>query len=199
MLAVSATRCNVADADTSTELVATRGDYNSRQYVKQETRTSRFSGTSNSQSTTRSLVSAAGLLTVGNLISRLLGLVREQVIAALFGASADTSVFATALTVPTMVYDLLIGGAVSAALVPVFSNLAASEDDSDRLSRATTTTALVAGLVLVTTTALLILGAEPLARMLGAADGSQFDRTVRFIRLVLPAVVPLGLSAVFTG
>lgn len=62
---------------------------------------------------------------LGHVASRLLGLVREQTIAALFGTTAAASVFSAATRVPTMVYDLLIGGAITAALVPVFSEYAA--------------------------------------------------------------------------
>src|SRR5512146_3090419 len=103
------------------------------------------------------LLSAAALITVGNLTSRLLGLVREQVIAALFGASADTSVFATAITVPTMVYDLLIGGAVSAALVPVFSGLADDgSDGSTPLGKVVGTVLAYVAITLVAACALLV-------------------------------------------
>ena len=55
------------------------------------------------------------VLLLGNVLSRVLGLVREQTIAYLFGASAATDSFVAATQVPTMVYDLLLGGAVTAA------------------------------------------------------------------------------------
>lgn len=58
---------------------------------------------------------------LGNLLSRLLGLGREAVVVGLFGLTASTSAFLTAATVPTMVYDLLVGGAISAALIPVLA------------------------------------------------------------------------------
>lgn len=61
---------------------------------------------------------------LGNAASRVLGLGREAVVAGLFGVSASTSAFLTAATVPTMVYDLLVGGAISAALIPVLTDYA---------------------------------------------------------------------------
>ena len=72
----------------------------------------------------RRVATAASLVMVGNLASRVLGLVRDQTIAALFGASAHASIFGVISRVSTMVYDLLIGGALTAALVPVFSEYA---------------------------------------------------------------------------
>ncbi len=70
------------------------------------------------------LAHSAGILALGNLASRLLGLVREIVIAALFGASGAVSAFRVAAQVPTLLYDFLIGGMLSAALVPVLSDYA---------------------------------------------------------------------------
>lgn len=66
----------------------------------------------------------ASLLSFGAVASRLLGLIRDMVIAAYFGASGLVSAFAAASIVPTMLYDLLIGGMLSAALVPVLSDFA---------------------------------------------------------------------------
>ncbi len=72
----------------------------------------------------RGVVANAIRLTLGNIGSRVLGLVREQVVAALFGTTVAASVFSAASRVPTMVFDLLIGGALSSALVPVFAEVA---------------------------------------------------------------------------
>ena len=57
-------------------------------------------------------------------LCRLLGLAREIVIAALFGNTGATSAYRTAARLATVAYDLLISGAISAALVPVFSDYA---------------------------------------------------------------------------
>ena len=58
------------------------------------------------------------------MASRVLGLLREMVIAAYFGASGPVSAFTVASSVPKMLYDFLIGGMLSAALVPVLSDYA---------------------------------------------------------------------------
>src|SRR5215211_2325210 len=63
------------------------------------------------------IAGAAAIIFLGNVASRLLGLAREIVIAALFGNSGATSA-----------YDLLISGAISAALVPVFTDYARAGD-----------------------------------------------------------------------
>jgi putative peptidoglycan lipid II flippase len=70
------------------------------------------------------IAGAATVIALGNVSSRILGLVREMVIAYLFGATGLVSAFDVAARVPRMMFDLLIDGMVSSALVPVFSELA---------------------------------------------------------------------------
>ena len=70
------------------------------------------------------IAGAATVIALGNVASRILGLVREMVIAYLFGATGLVSAFDVAARVPRMMFDLLIDGMVSSALVPVFSELA---------------------------------------------------------------------------
>src|SRR6187431_369993 len=71
---------------------------------------------------------AALVLMAGTVLSRVLGLGRESTIAGLFGAEADVDAFTIANHVATIVYDLLIAGTVSAALVPVFTEYASDEE-----------------------------------------------------------------------
>ena len=66
---------------------------------------------------------ATGVLALGNVGSRILGLVREIVIANLFGASAAVEAFNVAILVPKNLYDLLIGGHVNGAIIPVLSEI----------------------------------------------------------------------------
>ncbi len=64
---------------------------------------------------------ATGVVSLGTMTSRILGVVREQVIAYLFGASAVTDAFVAAFRIPNLLRDLLAEGALSAAFVPTFT------------------------------------------------------------------------------
>jgi putative peptidoglycan lipid II flippase len=67
------------------------------------------------------LGAAAGPVTLATLASRVLGLVREQVIAALFGAGNAADAFNIAFRIPNLLRDLFAEGALSAAFVPTFT------------------------------------------------------------------------------
>ena len=144
--------------------------------------------------TTRRVATAAALVAAGNVLSRLLGFVREPVIAALFGASGATDAFEVATRVPQLVHELVIGGAVSGVLIPLFSEMAA---DDRRLAKTFSTLIASVGLALVGVTVVLVLLAEQLVA--AAAPGlpeATRDMAVIMTRITLPAVLFLGLSAV---
>src|SRR5829696_111641 len=78
---------------------------------------------------------AAGLAGAATLTSRILGLVREQVLAAMFGAGDEMDAYLVAFRVPNLVRDLFAEGAMSAAFVPTFTRhlTLRGKDDAWRL------------------------------------------------------------------
>ena len=144
--------------------------------------------------TTRRVATAAALVAAGNILSRLLGIVREPVIAALFGLSGATDAFEVATRLPQLVHELVIGGAVSGVLIPLFSEMAS---DERRLARTFSSLIASVGLALVGVTVVLVVLAEPLVA--AAAPGlpaATRAMAVVMTRITLPAVLFLGLSAV---
>jgi len=72
-------------------------------------------------STNRSLARSASIVSIATMGSRVLGLVREQVFAAFFGAGVANDAFNIAFRIPNMLRDLFAEGALSAAFVSTFS------------------------------------------------------------------------------
>ena len=148
---------------------------------------------------TEGIAKAAGILSLGNVASRALGLVRETVIADVFGASPWVSAFEVASRVPTIIYDLLIGGLLSAALVPVFSDYTSPEKRQELwriFSVVLSLTVVILGLIVF----LLELLAPVVTWVLGGGFDAQLQAvTTRMIRIILPAVLFFGLSGMVTG
>jgi putative peptidoglycan lipid II flippase len=142
---------------------------------------------------------AASIIALGNIASRLLGLVRVQIISHLFGASGLVSVFHVAAAVPMMIYDLLIGGMLSAALVPVFSQVAEREGRLALWAAFSRVASLVAVIL-----ASLVLFLEILAPQVAWLLGGGFDPELQqaladMIRIIAPATLFFGLSGVVTS
>jgi putative peptidoglycan lipid II flippase len=111
-----------------------------------------------SSSTVARSAASAGAAT---MTSRVLGVVREQVIAAYFGAGAATDAYNVAFRIPQLLRDLFAEGAMSAAFIPTFTRhlTVSGKDSAWRLGNH-----VINALIIVTAT-LVILGivfAEPL-------------------------------------
>ncbi|MDO8671536.1 MAG: murein biosynthesis integral membrane protein MurJ, partial [Dehalococcoidia bacterium] len=142
---------------------------------------------------------AALVIMLGNVISRLLGLVREQVIAGLFGASSQVDAFTAASRIPTTVYDLLIGGMISAALVPVFSDYAGKEREDDfwhLVSVVLNVAALVLALAMLV---LAVLAPQIMGLFAAGYEADVRELSIGLVRYMLPAAFFMGVSGVLTA
>ena len=153
-----------------------------------------------SPSTTR-LAKSAGIVGAATLTSRLLGLVRDQVLAYLFGAGNAMDAFNVAYRIPNLMRDLFAEGAMSAAFVPTFTR---------RLTQQGKTAAwqlgnqLINALVVVTSV-LVMLGitfTDPLTRLLAgdyAEVQGKLELTVRLTRIMLPFLTLVAVAAALMG
>lgn len=139
---------------------------------------------------------AASIIAIGNIASRVLGLVREMVKAQLFGAGAATDALTFALKIPLLIYDLTIGGLVNSALVPVFSSYPDGErPDLWRLFNTliTLTTLALSALLLVA-----VLFSTEITALIGSGLIEQ-ALAAQLLRITLPGVLFLSLSGVVSA
>ena len=143
------------------------------------------------------LLKAASTVSLLTLASRITGLVREQIMAAAFGASAVTDAFNVAFRIPKLLRRLFAEGAFSQAFVPL---LAASRerdgDDATRLLLDAVATVLT--WALVATVAVGVVGA-PLLVWAMAAGLAAFDEAVFMTRLMFPYIACMSLVALAAG
>jgi putative peptidoglycan lipid II flippase len=152
-----------------------------------------------SPSSGRGIARAATIVSLGNIASRIFGLVRDNRNAYFFGATGSMSAFEAASLVPKNIYELLVGGMVSAALVPVFSEYAADRDPEELWHLVS----IVLSLVVVVLGGFLLLAelASPLITRLlvGGFDAQLLALTTTLIRIITPAVIFFGLSGILTA
>ncbi len=138
----------------------------------------------------------AGVVALGTLLSRLLGLVRDQVIAAVF-VRAVTDAFFVAFTIPNVLRQLLAEGAVQNAVLPVLADVREREGDDGarRFFRAIRGLSL---LLLISISALGVAFAPALVELFAGGyhdEPGQFERTVLITRWVFPYIFFMGTAA----
>ncbi|WP_240695712.1 murein biosynthesis integral membrane protein MurJ [Candidatus Chloroploca sp. Khr17] len=146
----------------------------------------------------RGVAIAAVLIALGNIASRVVGFLRDSTIAFYFARGVEVDAFQVAWTVPSTIYDLLIAGAVSAALVPVFSSYA--EGDHDEFWRVVSGVFTVALAALTALTALAVWQAPLVVALLTRPEQTELRvLATPLVRLLMPAVLLMGLSGLATA
>src|SRR6476659_3279596 len=142
---------------------------------------------------------ATSIVGLAVLCRRVLGLIREMVIAALFGASRNMDAFLTAFRAPNMLRDLFAEGALSTAFVTTFSRRIATEGDQSAWGLASK----VATLTLVFMSAVTLLGILFAPFVIGIlAPGFPAEKaalTILLTRIMFPFILLVSLAALVMG
>ena len=147
------------------------------------------------------LARSAGAAGVATLASRILGLVRDQVLAALFGAGNDMDAFIVAFRVPNLVRDLFAEGAMSAAFVPTFTRYLTLHGKAHAWQLANN---LLNALMIVTgiIVAFGIVFAPEVVRSYAADFASvpgKLELTIWMTRVMLPFLIMVAVAAALMG
>src|SRR4051812_3012360 len=151
--------------------------------------------------TSTSVLRAAGAMGIATFLSRILGLVREQVFAVMFGAGNATDAYNVAFRIPNLLRDLFAEGAMSASLVPIFTRVRAEEGDA----RAWRVAGLVFRVLFFTVTALSLAGMLFAPQLVGLYASAykqipgKFELTVDMTRIMFPFFPLVALAAAFMG
>lgn len=148
-----------------------------------------------------SFLGSAAVVASSTAFSRVLGLVREQVMAYYFGASMATDAFVTAFRIPNLLRDMFAEGALSQAFIPVFKEKMVNSSDKEAFRVADivfTALLLVVGFIVL----LGIIAAPVLIFMFanGFVDTPEkFDLTVDLTRIMMAYLLLVSLSAIVMG
>ncbi|MBE6605670.1 MAG: murein biosynthesis integral membrane protein MurJ [Ruminococcaceae bacterium] len=145
------------------------------------------------------LMKSALFMVVATLFAKALGLLRDMLVAAAFGTSVSAIAFDAASRLPILLFDLVIGGVVTAAFIPIFNELLVKDGREKAFEFADHYVTLI--LVITIIIALLgVLFAAPLVEFLipDAADEAK-ELAVGLTRIMFPMIVFTGLAFSFVG
>ena len=147
------------------------------------------------------LARSAGAAGIATLISRILGVARDQVVLAMFGAGNEMDAFTVAFRIPNLVRDLFAEGAMSAAFVPAFTRHVTLEGKPAawRLGNNVITALVIATGLLV---AIGMIFARPLASAFAgdyATVPGKLELTIHLTRVMLPFLTMAAVAAAMMG
>ena len=142
---------------------------------------------------------AAGIIGLAVICSRLLGLAREQICAALWGGGAAMDAFTAAFRIPNLLRDLFAEGALSTAFVTTFTKTIAREGEAAawRLAnKVATLTVLVLGAICA---AGMMFSSELVALLAPGFDAPKAELTALLTRIMFPFILLVSLAALVMG
>jgi len=153
----------------------------------------------NAANSKQQVARAAGIVMLAIFLSRVLGFVRERAIATVFGRSGEADVFFAAFSIPDLMYQLLVGGVISSAFIPVFTQYLA-HDDEEQAWHVASSFITLAGTLLILFTILGVILTPALAPLVGIGfAGEQRDLLIQLMRITFPAVFFTALSGIEMG
>jgi putative peptidoglycan lipid II flippase len=149
----------------------------------------------------RGFYGATGIIAGGTFLSRILGLVREQVFAFFFGAGSATDAFQIAFRIPNLLRDLFAEGAMSSALVPTYTRVR-KEQGEERAWRLVSNVVCALTLAMGVVAALGIILADPLVTLYAPSFSEvpgKHEMAVTMTRILWPFLPMVVLAAVWMG
>lgn len=149
----------------------------------------------------RSIVGAAGLIGAATFSSRILGLIRDIILARLLGASASADAFFVAYRVPNLLRELLAEGSMSSAFIPVFTEyhtLRTKRETWELASAAFTT--LLSIVTLITLIGVVV--APTIVWLLAPGfhdEPTQLEMTTILTQVMFPYLIFISLAALTMG
>ena len=138
-------------------------------------------------------------LSIGNISSRLLGLVREILLVNLFGATPLAEALRIAIIIPRTLYDLLAAGYVNGAFVPVFGSVDQNEGRVSLHQLVISLLSLV-GLILAIFVIAIEVLAEPLVNLVAPAASTETTEIAsQLLRITAPGLFFFGAFAILSG
>lgn len=145
------------------------------------------------------LLGTAAVMAVIILLSKIFGLLRDILVAGAYGTSAAAVAYETASRLPILLFDLVLGGVVSAAFIPVFSDQLVREGKKSAMRYA----ASYVNVISLFTGAITVLGmlfASPLVKLLAPElPNETHELAANLTQILFPMVICTGLAYAFVG
>lgn len=136
------------------------------------------------------------MISVILVLSKFIGTVREIVIASQYGATAAADIFKTSTNIPNLFY-LVIASGLTVSFIPVFADL---KNDREKANRFFNNVLNMIIIICIAFTLFGIVFSTPIAeKMAGGMSKENLMTTSHYIKIVMPTVIFLSISGLYTG
>ncbi len=147
----------------------------------------------------RKMLKTAGFMAAATFLAKVCGLIRDMLIAAFFGTGIEADAYMAATKLPTTLFDIVIGGVISAAFIPVFNSVWSKESREEALKFANR----FIGMVLLITGLIAFFGiafSDSLISFMAPDFDTQTHKLAKELSAIMfPMIIFTGLAFSFVG
>lgn len=144
---------------------------------------------------------AISIMAVIIMLAKVMGLLREMLVARLYGQGMESDMINTATQIPLLFFDMVLGVAILSTFVPIF-NKYLEKDGKDKAMRFADNFTSIVGLIAVAAAVLGMIFAKPLVRLMvpGYAEvPGKIEQTAALLRILFPSIVFTAAAYVSVG
>ena len=145
------------------------------------------------------LMKSAVFMVIATVMSKALGLLRDMLIAASYGTTVDAIAYDAASRLPILLFDLVIGGVVTAAFIPIFNELLVKESKDKAFEFADHYITLILIICLVIALIGVALASPLVEFLIPDASAEAKELSVTLTRIMFPMIIFTGLAFAFVG
>ncbi len=152
-----------------------------------------------SKETGKTLLKTAVFMAAATLLAKVLGLIRDSLIAAFFGTGMEADAFMTASKAPTTLFDVVIGGVISATFIPVFNDIMTKRGKKEAMEFVNKFVTMVFLATLAIAVFGMIFSEQIVNFMAPNYTGDKHDLAVQLTFIMFPMIIFTGFAFSFVG
>ena len=147
----------------------------------------------------KGMLLTAGFMAFATFAAKALGQVRDSLMAAYFGAGVEADAFMLASKIPTTLFDVVIGGVISASFIPIFNEILTKENEKEASRFANKFITMI----VIATVFIALFGivfARQLVHLMGPnASPETTELAVKLTAIMFPMIIFTGIAFSFVG
>lgn len=144
--------------------------------------------------TSRKMLLTAGFMAFATFVSKALGLVRDSLMGSYFGAGMESDAFMAASKLPTTLFDMVIGGVISASFIPIFSEILTKNGRKKATGFANKFITMIILITLIITLVGIVF-ADPLVSFMAPNFGADTHKlAVSLTSVMFPMIIFTGIA-----
>ncbi len=151
------------------------------------------------QSSRQSIAAGALIVAFFGILSRILGLIRDRILASHYGAGDELDIYYAAFRLPDLIFELLVVGALGAAFIPIFTKLITKKNTARAWKAVSGVFFMIVGTMLILSIVGVIFAPFLMHIIVPGFPAEKMSETVQLARIMFLSPIFLSASAVLGG